>query len=371
MNEKETVNSLQIKMDDLATGQLGPLAAWRLRRHIARDPALAREFAEIRQLHDDLQMLVGEKKQLAARRPISPMTWTIGGLTMKRRVVLAAAAALTCATVTGAVAARHFLDMTPHAAFTDSQGRLWDIRTNLPGTIRLFNTEGRQIGQMTTDGGSPRGSDIVLVSCAGQQDQTLHGYGKHLLRSRTGAILGSLNVSPLSAQDKQQQAASGMAARNGLEALYREPNTFTANAPGSGGKGGVTGAVGLTAGHLTDRGISWKLIGYAMVTADYLTGEKPEHQEGRGSALPSADSVPFPARGEFARLMSLAPPLGAAPQLYWQIAGDNHTIEKGTWRDLRRTGSFTGYGKHEVKDENGKTVLVLTVSPLTPPKPAR
>jgi hypothetical protein len=290
---------------------------------------------------------------------------------MKRRAVLAATAALTFVTITGAVAARHYLSFTPHFTFSDNHGTTWDIRTNLPGTLRFFSAEGKLIGQMTTDGGFPRGSDIVLITYAGRQDHTVHGYGKHLLRSKSGALLGYLEVVPLSPREKLEQKTAAVAARSSLEALYKEPNNFTANGPDSGGSGGVTGSPGLTAGYLTDHGLSWKMVGYALVTAEYISGDKPERQQGAGSALPSADVVPLPVRDQFARLAALAPSLDAVPQVYWQIAGDDHTVAHGTWRDLRRSGQFAGYGKHEVKDENGKTVLVLTVSPLTPAKAAR
>jgi hypothetical protein len=365
MNETETISSLQVQMDDLATGQLGMFAAWRLRRRIARDPSLTREFAEIQKLRTEMQSLV----RRSAPYTTSPATLTIGGLTMKRRTVLAATAALTFVTVTGAVAARHYLDLTPHSSFTDNQGHPWDIRTNLPGTIRLFNPEGKLIGQMTTDGGFPRGSDIVLVTYAGQQDSTVHGYGKHLLRNTKGTILGSVEIAPFSAQDKASQKTASEQNWSGLEALYREPNTFaTAD---SGGREGVLGAIGLTAGYRTDEGLSWKMIGYASVTAEYVMGGKSELQTGKGGPLPSLDITPLPMRTLLTRLGTLAPAPGTAPQIYWQRVGKDHTIHRGAWCDLQDSGKFTGYGRHEVKDKNGKTILVLTVAPLTSSKWAR
>jgi hypothetical protein len=371
--ETETISQWHIQMDDLVTGQLGMWKTWRLRRRIACNPALAREFAEFQQLHSDLQQLAWQHQFPAPRfTPLtSPATWTIGGITMKRRAVLIATAALTCLTITGAVAARRYLDLTPSSSFTDKDHKTWEIRTHLPGTICVFTASGQPLGRYTSSGGFPKGSDIVLLTYAGKAKYTLHGYGTHVIKDEAGKVRGRVEVAPLSEKDIKEQRTIAEVTRRGQEAMYREPNAFTNDLAASMSTDFVTSAFGLSGGYNSSRGVSWKMLGYANITAEYL----PKHskvemniQRGMGKLVPTIDTIPPALRPGFMKRTEQAPPPGTAPKVYWQIAGDDHKIVNGAWRDLKRSGEFTGYGKHIVKDEAGNPVLVLTVSLLTPDK---
>jgi hypothetical protein len=38
---------------------------------------------------------------------------------------------------------------------------------------------------------------------------------------------------------------------------------------------------------------------------------------------------------------------------------------KGRWLQVKRSGNVVGFGHHEIKDETGKLILILDVTPLT------
>jgi hypothetical protein len=170
----------------------------------------------------------------------------------------------------------------------------------------------------------------------------------------------------------------------------------------------VAQGMGAVAGRSPEQGVSWKVMGYANVEARYRTGIR---QHGKSYRIPilkpedlAAYLAQFPpqergsAERHLQRMISMAPKPEAPPVIHWAFAGGDkyrgpglgsydpvgdyavqavpktggYLVDKtGRWPQVRRSGQFTGYGKHEVKDENGKTEQVLTVSPLTPAEPAR
>lgn len=406
--ETETISALHIRMDDLVTGQLGPLAAWRLRRRIARDPALAREFTEIQQMQADLRSLARQNSSRPAQSPAT--TWTIGGLTMKRRAVLAASLLTIFAITGGAVASRYWSKPAADASCTM---RGWDIDSwyfhgQFRGNATVVSPKGNYVNKLPLNGSSSSASIRVIYSMNKREvaQADLSGMGKHSIRDRSGNLLGSIILSPLTDEDvKMIKKAEDEVAHNFLD-FYQRIERVT---PSDDKRGfyPVMAVPGLVGGYFREyvrvhgetrsvtQGASWKVYGQAGVKAQHLTKSRVivvTEREGIQLRIPleaksivesgATQSIPSPASIE------RMPPDQksffegiefrgqSTPQIYWSLAdpdGDGKTpfLSTGEWRHVLRTGQFTGYGRHEVKDESGKTVLVLTVSPLTPTKTAR
>jgi len=372
VNPQDPKEALRARMDDLATGQLSPLAAWRLRRRIAADPDLSREWEDIRQLRQDLRYLVREQQALQPARPVAPQSsvpiYRLGGITMKRRTVLAATAA-SLLLMTGAFAAHRWLDTSAAFSFTDANHRNWTIHTGIAGKIHFIDAQGQDSpSELVSEGGFPA-SDTVRLACNTKGiDVTLHGYGRHAIRSANGDLIGYLEVSPLSTDDQQRLREQGEKSQKGIGAMYTQPEVFTSS--NDIGESGMNTSPGLAAGFYQHPGVSWKVLGYAQVTAVCLVDGRQNRQQGTADVAPSLDTlspqVPAPIREALTRLVSLAPPRNAPPRIFWQIADTaDHSVVGGRWRTIARSGSFTGYGRHEVEDEKGKTLLTLDVSPLT------
>jgi hypothetical protein len=90
-----------------------------------------------------------------------------------------------------------------------------------------------------------------------------------------------------------------------------------------------------------------------------------------GESHPMPATKNLPSEGN-AILQKLHIRLLKEPEIYWTIAQSGGIDSKtGHWEKLDRSGSFKGYGTHEVKDETGKVLMRLEVSPGTkaaPPK---
>lgn len=434
MNEIKTVNRRQMEMDDLVTGQLSLLAAWWLRRQIARSPGLAREFAEIQQMRDGLQSLAQDSKHpLTARKTAkvaSEATITLGGFTMKRRIAVTACAAfvLTGSAAAAAVAYRSYFYFRSRVSVTHSNAEPgihhdWEISGRFQGRVCVLGLNGRRIYEDPHPGENadapmqirfrrrkqsfrvPRG--IAIDSLPYDVTTVIRGPGRHEIRDRRGQVVGTVLLSSWTEADATQVETEKRDREEAKEDFSRSPERL-APCWGRGSAELVAQGMGAVAGRSPEQGASWKVMGYADVEARYRTGIRQHQKSYLTPPLKPEELAEYllqlpPRERESAerhlqRMISIAPKPEAPPVIYWAFAGGEkyhgpglgsydpvgdyavqavpkqggYLVDKtGRWPQVRRSGQFMGYGKHEVKDENGKTVLVLTVSPLTPAKTAR
>jgi hypothetical protein len=357
----------------LAAGQLSPLAGWRLRRRIARDPSLAREWANIQQLRADLRFLVSSGRIASVESPTasSPVpTLTLGGIVMKRRTVFAALA-VCLFSVIGAVAGRRYLDNVMSATFTDQSHTDWTLRTTLAAKIQLVDRDGQPDSghHWESPGGYPP-SDAIELTSHKTGKIVFHGYGRHTVRATSGDLLGYVDVTPFTESDQRRIQGENDENVRSYAALLQNPEDFTDRTPHTGDQFLWGPGPGVLAGYIFDSGISYKVIGYGKVTVTCPTGN-PQTVDATAAPLPALGDITPAMRESAARILALAPPRNTAPQIYWQIADrTDHTVEGGHWRTIRRSGRFTGYGRHEVQDAKGESILTLDVSPVSPLPPS-
>src|SRR5579871_6784531 len=157
--DPKTHERLRARIVPLAAGELKPLAAWRLRRHLAHCPECTREYDETRALWADLATLRSEAPARPA--PIWPVidtvptrtaaTITLGGFTMKRRTVIIAGA-LAFFSISGVAVAKHYLQYDPARDFTDGHGHLWRTDMHFRGEVKLYDRDGHSMGSTGSDG---------------------------------------------------------------------------------------------------------------------------------------------------------------------------------------------------------------------------
>jgi hypothetical protein len=249
------------------------------------------------------------------------------------------------------------------ASFIDQSHVHWTIHTTLAGKIQLVDRNGQpdRAHHWESPGGYMSSDAIELNS-----DQTgkivLHGYGRHTLQTPGGALLGYLDVTQFTASDQQRIQAENEESVQSYAALVQHPEVFTDRIPHVGDQW-LGSWPGVLAGYFFDTGVSYKVVGYARVTATCPTGS-PQTVDAAAEPLPVLEDIP-PAMREYAsQILALAPSQNAAPQIYWQIADrTDRSVIAGHWRTIRRSGHFTGYGRHEVQDEKGETILTLDVRP--------
>jgi hypothetical protein len=191
---------------DLAAGELKPWVAWRLRRQIAADPELAREWEETRQLWSDLKTL---QSAAAPSRPVWPSvsppsstspTLSFGGITMKRRTVIAACSALLFG-ITGAVAARQWI-FEPFQDMATADGQVWRGTSTFRGEVKYYDNAGKYLGSIGSD---DEGSKIVSakITVSGTEFD-LQGAGRHPLYHPSGKLLGYADLVPESAEEREK-----------------------------------------------------------------------------------------------------------------------------------------------------------------------
>jgi len=355
----------------LAAGELGPIASWWLRRQIAADANLAQEWEEVRQLWSGLGQL--RDPVAPARLPEWPRSElrAVAAARSPRRAVLAVGVTALLA-VTGAVASRFWSDWISQTSFTDARGRVWRLSGSYQGKTEVLDETGRVTGEWSTDEGNPQGTRIVQVEGIRRE---LRELGRHEVRDGAGRLLGYVKLSGISDAERQQ-----------LD-LLREWDAFVWEALYLGerdavlGMGNPAALPGLVSGHHAEGGVSWVVRGYVRVTATYSGVEGAAEQRAtslRREALEPANAAPR-YRPHLERMLSSLPRQDAEPEVRWALAAEPAVLTYGAppgkgsqpqrlnacqWLHVRKRGTAKGYGKHEVRDEDGKTVLVLEVAPL-------
>jgi len=407
------------QIERLAEGSLGRLPAWRLRRHLAACPDCTQEYEEVTALFSDLRAVRAAvpMRRLAPAWPVetAPLvvapTLTLGGITMKRRTALIAACGTLLLFVTGAISARSLLDFTPNIGVPGAApGDWWYFEGRFRGNVEIQNYTGRKINRATIDG-SRADAGLKLVLYQRDKDwmpgtpgrivaeKVMNGPGRYPVKDAAGRLWGYVVLSPFTAEDEAKVKAENDQIQSNFVDYYRRPERVTPSGDGHGFYH-VVAVPGLTGGYFGEsvdaadtkffvgRGASFKVYGQARVTARY---HAPRHVAVRNGNRGEQRTV-LPARvlteetktGLFPSPEELreAPTFwseayqsrrgAAAPEVFWQLPAPNTEgifllDERGKWRSVRRSGGFTGYGRHVVRDEAGRELLVLEVSPLTVP----
>lgn len=325
----------------LAAGELSPLAAWRLRRHLAGCAQCRTRHEQTRQIWTGLRGMasapVPKSLQGRVRGQWPPLPLKKGMDPMKRRMAL-----LTCALllvgITAAMAAR-VLTYHPSGGFGHA-GQMWSYTTNLKGRMTVLDAQGRKIGQFTNDGAfmtDAAGPNTAWVKLtAAGQERVLRGPGRHEVKDAKGALLGYVVFSDVSEAEMYRGMGWPRAPRDFAEAAqWAEAEDPAAG----GGASGVTTSVTGVRGFDRALGVSWKMRGYGTVKATRPNGE------------PVAEGRTQPVTPEMQALLppGFVPDPAGPPQ--WTLTVQGKTVQE------------TGYGRHVLQGGDGKPLLILEATP--------
>jgi len=324
----------------LAAGGSSPLAAHRLRRHLAG-------CAECRAGYEQTRALWAGLRGMASAPVSQALTDRVRGAwphapmqrmnPMKRRMAL-----LTCALLlvgVSAAMAAHVIGYHPSGGFGHA-GQTWNYTTNLKGRMTVLDPQGHRIGQFTNDGAwmtdaAGPASAWVRMTVAGRQ-HVLHGPGRAAVRDSKGALLGYVVFSDVSEAEMSKGMGWPRAPHDFAEAAqWAEGEDPAAGGGASGVATSFTGARGFDKA----LGVSWKMRGYGTIQVTRANGDM---------AAETTAAPPPPA------VLALLPPgftpdPASAPQ--WMLTARGRTVQE------------TGYGRHVLRDGSGKTLLVLTAAP--------
>ena len=410
MNHEKNAPISPAPMDfltDLAAGEIRGFTAWRRRREIARDPALSREWAQMQRLRGDLRRYV--RANPSAIPIAAPPALRFGGVPMRRRAFFVGYAALALMVMGIIAVRRHTPAVTRLASFVpqeynvnftdrtpDGQSCYWQLRGYFKGKAAMRDAGGRIMIQDPFPGSDPAAPLIVelrqkllpnwphdkaIMDMPPDFTRTLTGMGRHEIRDDSGALLATVELTPWT-NEEQRQVDTERADRDGAaDDFYVSPERL-APCWSRGAAEEVVGEIGVASGRRAESGVSWKLYGYAHVKATYpYRVEKPIIQEGKSHRLREPNE-------EIEQRLALRPVKDETPIIYWAVAGDftpgngqssydapgvtqpfpakgGYLVDRrGRWPAIRASGQVSGYGHHEIKNQNGETVLVLDVTPL-------
>lgn len=341
------------------------LSAYRLRRRIARDPALQQEWAALTQVADNLRQLPTPAPYNAAPRWPERRMPDVSRVSLRRRTVrLGFAAAGAFATVAaGTVAVQYHLGSSNGQAI-DRGGRQWNIRSHFKGRVTVYDLQGNVVGEMTRQ---RNGTGEVWITVAEQwtngkpaevaaiaPDEGVHP----LTVAKSGDIIGFVEL-------KRSEGSIGGTSLDPL--LLHAAGIF---APGDVLSDALVCQIpGLKAYVDRTTGIAWKLRGYA----DVAYGDNAVRERSWPLAnVPMQTVMPVDARDAkrrfWQRYRDNAPPANAPPVITYSIAGPRGTVPghgylmyRGNWVQQWRQGTFRGYGRHTVRDEHGRPLVTFTL----------
>ena len=330
------------QLTDFVTGRLAWGTAWRLRRHLAGCTECRTHWEQTRQIWTSLQgMASAPVPQTVHDRVVGRWPTLLlkkGTYPMKKRAALLACS-LSLIGVTAAMAA-HVIHYHPSGEFSSNQ-QVWNYSTNLKGKMTVLNGQGGKIGVFTNDGAfmtdaAGPASAWVKMNVAGQ-DHLIQGPGRHEIKDANGTLLGYVVLSDVSEAETYREMGWPRAPHDFAEAAKWEEERDPAS---GGGTSGVTTSVTGVRGFDKVLGVSWKMRGYGTVAA--------KHPDGTPSAEGSTQPEP-------PILTTLLPP-GFVP--------DPASPPQFTLTVQGKTVQETGYGRHILKDSNGKPLLILEAKPF-------
>jgi hypothetical protein len=389
------------RLVDLAHGELNPWDAFLLRSHLRHCPTCRREWSEIGTLWGSLRRLSADVPALSTRPRLK-------GKAMQTRLALAASAAV--AGIVGASVAARALFPHRYAPATvarkqdaetresrgefetsrmvESLGQFWFAYGTGRGKLLIYDRDGKEVSSLTLWGrkGSAFGATVEVRAESKPLGKFRVAMGtRYAYRDANRRFLYSCAVVPLTAREIADLEAEDRADAKRYADLYRNPACITLDTAGKSGGGyeelpgliawslevmrDETGTLMMTpddkARPLDNGGLAWKLYGDARVTMTLLTDAEPYvrtyRTRPRKADTPVSEGVP---KIYWYQAVSPgdAPPPPNVSAIYG--VGRNCWITAdGTFYETRQAGQFTGYGKHTVRDENGKILMTLDVSP--------
>ena len=246
---------------------------------------------------------------------------------MRKRLTAATCATLVIA-LTGALTAQMLHHKTA-ALIEDHNRHQWHITSDYLGQVKLYDTQGAMIGVAGNyqRNATPTGSVELEVEGARYQ---LHP-GKQEIRDGKGTPLGFAELLP---PEEKQSTRKSPGKPLSLAEAFRQSEADEAK------YGGVSGiSASIFGAHGWDKAlkVNWKIGGQVKVRALDISGH----------VISSAEGVPLTAKMR-RELGADVPP--ATPLLKITVNGKTHQEQ--------------GYGKHDIKNEAGKTLLRLDVQPL-------
>ena len=219
-------------------------------------------------------------------------------------------------------------------------GQTWDYRSAFNGEVTFRDPAGRPVGGKVSSLNGWPGMGEVILTVEGRRYQFTNP-GEHPVRDAEGRLLGSAVMRVLSAEEVQAQLREFLA-RYGIQTIPQTPDEVretmwkvsaqnwdtwgTQKEPdGSVVQGSRLGVLGFN----HESGVYWKVRGAVIVSV--LEAEGKLHD--RAVALEGAD------------------PAGENPEV---------VIIRGG-----QTTSVRGYGLHEIRDDEGRLLLILKVEPFT------
>jgi Putative zinc-finger len=386
------------QLPDFVLGEVGKWQTWRISRHIAQCAACQKE-------RDRLVVLYGQLRTLQTETPpqlpvvpnlpnIAPSTFVLGGKTMNRRAVIAASAALILATTGGAIAYKTYATqrvvVTSEVINGNNTGWMWFFSGNYQGKVQVFDIKGKPLtDEQYVNNSSPQGTLHIRREKGNITiSKFVSGFGKHLLVDHQGKTIGFAILSPMTATEQITQTQKEKESDDALIDYYNSVNRVaTSSGIGSAGISSYPQMIGGTVKYTpvsesfnggrrqveAGGGMSWKVYGDVKVKMNaYLPKKTIKIDEkqvtfpastvpsgGESTPMLSSKNLPTDGNNFFHRLHIRRL---SEPEIYWTIAQSGGIDSKtGRWEKLDRSGSFKGYGKHEVKDENGKVLMRLEV----------
>ena len=389
---------LQSELIDLVHRELSPWRALQVRLHLAHCADCRLEKKRLETLWISLRALHAPST--------TPTRLRLKGKPMQVRVALAAFSAVFCA-VGGTVINRAL--HKPQAYACSSYLQSLHAQVLASGAVRgklIFNVPGKTSTQLSDNsltlagGGTSDTTDVTIRPENDQSSKILAHFSIKLGESREvrdpkGKLIAIARLVPLIPDEDKHLREEDRQVRQRLVDLYQNPATISLDRPhlvfssiiqmpgliawsadNRDAKGRfIIGPNGLTGG-LETKGLAWKLIGYARVKMTLLTD--PQHPNYVRDIEALNRSVSVKNIVDVASAVGdLFPEPTTVPRIYWSQSvpfnegqqgvcrqGKYWLDEKGGWKNVARSGEFTGYGKHVVNGPDGKPQLILEVSPL-------
>lgn len=342
---------LQSQIPALASGELSPIRAWRLRRHLKRCALCSAEWGRVQALLSGLYALNSEppgetlRSRVLASLPAFPQDLENEAPLLRgkekprmKKIGYAMVCVLMLVAITGVIASQlwHF---RPLAGFSDRSGAMWWVESGFKGEVRIYDAAGNRVGSTVSDSGDVQAQ--VTIRTQGRS-YSVTGLGRHELHSPDGRLVGSAVISLLTEQEFLQRSGWPRMPRSLAEAAeWSEKND-------GGGSSGVTASIWGIRGFDHHFDLSWKMQGRGRVQVLTPDGQK------------MGDSVTPPM------------PPDTLAQLPPQLAADAaRTTPVFLLTVHGKTTQVQGFGLHPLVDENGRTLLVLKAEPLPGEAPSR
>ena len=362
----------ETQITDLAAGKLSPVAAWLLRRRIARDADLSRELRETEAVFSELQTLRAETPARSTfpvpsasdRQPTgnpwrtdapvrlaTPTITLFGGLVMNRRAVFTATAALCLLCVTGGYAAVRLLYPSLSGLDTGT-GHVWDASFAYQGEVKFYSPDKTDRGSIGHSNSNPNAAVEATVTID-KTDYPVSGAGKHELRGKDGNLIGIVELIPETTAQREALTAKHDRENHIDEKLAMQPGAVD----GYGNCIGGFGSAGIAiANHIVvaNKYTHWQVQGANLVINFY--DAKTHKQVYQAHACDVNDQIRAEMKRTLspesyaARVSSSVPP---SPIFTW-TAND-------TGKDTDKTERHVGYGSFPMTLADG-TVLRVEVA---------